>query len=530
MSFISLAFLIFLFIVLVVYYIVPKKYQWIVLLISSFIFYAWASIWYVLFLLFSIISIYLIALNIGKIEERVEQECESVDKDQKKAIKLRYGKKKKALVALGIILNLCVLIVVKYLNFICSNVVDLLNKFSLSVSFTSFNLILPLGLSFYTFQSIGYLIDVYRGMAKPQKNIFKYALFVSYFPQLLQGPIGRYNDLSTQLYEPHYLNTDNMYIGFQRMVLGFFKKIAIADMLSIVVNPIFNNPTSAYGIIGILGAVLYALQLYADFSGFMDITIGCSKMLGIQIQENFNKPYLSKSISEYWRRWHITLGAWFRDYVYYPLFRTKAISKLMKGKNRKITSKIATVICLLITWVLIGFWHGANWTYILHGTYYGVIISIGVLLEPVNSSIRNKLKLDNKKWFSIVQIIRTFAIVCFGYILFNSSSLSAFGEYVQALFTHSGIKALINNENEIIQLLNLSWVYVAYLGIVFVVWNQAAHVSNQLVKINTLENISSSWKIKYVFLISILIFISLAAYIYLSSLGIATGGFIYYEF
>lgn len=525
MNFVSIAFLIFILLVLVIYYSIPKKWQWIVLLVSSFVFYAWANVAYLAVLIFSIISIYLAAFAMGKINEKELVQIVDKEKEEKKAIKNKNAKIKKLYCFIAMLINILLLVVFKYLN----PAISFINE-TFASNIKALNLVLPLGISFYTFQSIGYLIDVYRGVVQPQKNIFKYALFVSYFPQILQGPIGRYSDLENQLFEKHSLDINNIYTGFQRVVIGFFKKIAIADMLSLVVTPIYNDPTLAKGIIGIAGAVLYALQLYADFSGFMDITIGCSKMLGINLVENFNKPYLSKSISEYWRRWHITLGAWFRDYVYYPLFRTKIMSKLMKGKHRKITSKIATVVSLLITWLLIGLWHGANWTYICHGLYYGIIISLGVLLEPINSKIRDKFNLANKKWFSLIQIARTFIIVCFGYILFNSSSLYSFAQYVQTMFTQSGINALINNENEIIETLNLSWVYVVVLASSLVLWAQASHYNNKIFALNNINTISPSWRLKYVMISTLLIIITICASVYLSSLGIEIGGFIYYEF
>ena len=508
MNFVSLAFIIFLISTFIIYFITPKKYEWIVLLIASFIFYIWANWYFALYLLASIIVTYTAAILIAKYDDE---------------------KKKNWILAASIFINIGILFVVKYLNFTIATAVGVLNKFSLDVVFNGLNILLPIGLSFYTFQSIAYVVDVKREMIEPQRNIFKYALFVSFFPQILQGPIGRYETLAPQLYEGHDFSYENFFKGAQRIILGFFKKIVVADFVGLFVNTVFANPDKAYGFVGVFGAIGYAIQLYADFSGFMDIAIGTSKVLGIELDENFNTPYLSKSIAEYWRRWHITLGAFFRDYVYYPILRTKTSKKLLTLKNRKLGKNIATLISLLITWALIGIWHGANWTYLLHGLYYGVIISSSILLEPIYKKVNDKIKIkDNIK--DIFRIIRTFIIVCFGYILFRSESLQAFGTYLSSMFSGSGFYELQNFKEVFNAEFELTMFYVIQIVLTCCIWSIQVHQFRLMQKEDFYALKVDVWKKKIVFLSAIMVITIIAAYILYNSIGGHQVGFIYYEF
>ena len=508
MNFVSLAFIIFLIATFIIYFITPKKYEWIVLLIASFIFYIWANWYFALYLLASIVVTYSAAILIAKYDDE---------------------KKKNWILAASIVINIGILFVVKYLNFTITTAVGVLNKFSLDVAFNGLNILLPIGLSFYTFQSIAYVVDVKREMIEPQKNIFKYALFVSFFPQILQGPIGRYETLAPQLYEGHDFSYENFFKGAQRIILGFFKKIVVADFVGLFVNTVFANPDKAYGFVGVFGAIGYAIQLYADFSGFMDIAIGTSKVLGIELDENFNTPYLSKSIAEYWRRWHITLGAFFRDYIYYPILRTKTSKKLLTLKNRKLGKNIATLISLLVTWALIGIWHGANWTYLHHGLYYGVIISSSILLEPFYKKVNDKIKIkDNIK--DIFRIIRTFIIVCFGYILFRSESLTAFGTYLSSMFSGSGFTELRYFSSVFGTTYLLSVFYVIHVVAGCLVWGVVQHRMNRLNTIDFETRIAKKYRLEAIIISAILVLITIATYIAVSTVGGHQVGFIYYDF
>ena len=289
-------------------------------------------------------------------------------------------------------------------------------------------LVLPLGISFYTFQSIGYCVDVYRDSIEPEHNFFKYALYVSFFPQICQGPIGKYAELSPQLFEDHSFDYDRFIAGLERMLLGVFKKLAIANNLGLIVDRIYNQPLDYSGLVLLLTTFIYGIQLYADFSGYMDIMLGIGQILGIKLSENFKTPYFSRSISEFWRRWHISLGVWFKDYLYYPILRTHWLTNmsksLLKKGNKKLAKILPTVIGLFLTWVLIGCWHGASWNFIIYGVYHGFFIILATILSNQYEQTRNFFKIkDGSKIWNIFQIFRTYIIVNIGYILFRAQDL-----------------------------------------------------------------------------------------------------------
>lgn len=328
---------------------------------------------------------------------------------------------KRSILILGIILNLGILIVFKYTNFFIENI----NTFTTN-DIEYINLWVPLGLSFYTFQSIGYLIDIYRGKYKADRNLFKFALFVSYFPQIIQGPIGRYDQLSKQLYKRHCFDYQRIKFGIQRMLWGYFKKMVIADRVAIFVDEVFTSFDPAkpdlpeyVGITVFLSALFYGIQIYADFSGGMDIVLGVSQIFGVELAENFKHPFMAKSVAEFWQRWHITLGAWMRDYLFYPLALSKPFANMAKRIRKICGNYIAKILptCLasFIVFVLIGIWHGADWKYIIYGTYQAIFVSTATLLEPFYKKCRNffKINVQCRKW-KIFQTIRTIFLITIG--------------------------------------------------------------------------------------------------------------------
>ena len=429
MSFTSLTFAVFLGIMLLGYYLIPKKAQWVWLLLGSYVFYAWSSPYLAVFLLFSTATTWLFPLVMGRLSDRQQEwlaseQGQALSKDEKKAYKKKVQQQKRWLLVLCLICNIGLLAVLKYTNF----AIDTINRFGAELPALDW-LVLPLGISFYTFQSVGYVIDVYRETALPQNNFLKYALYVSFFPQICQGPIGRYNDLAPQLYTGHRFDYDGFVMGLERILLGFFKKMVIADQIAVYVDAVYQNASAYSGVILGLATLMYAFQLYADFSGYMDIAIGTGRCFGIRLAENFETPYFSRSITEFWRRWHITLGSWFKDYLYYPVLRSgwcSGIGKRLSKKGRKKAAKtLTTVIGLAITWLLIGMWHGASWNFILYGCYHGAFVILAVVLGDVYEKLKQRLhiKEENKIWQGF-QILRTFAIVTFGYVLFRSADIS----------------------------------------------------------------------------------------------------------
>lgn len=400
----------------------PKKWQWIIILIGNVVFYLFAGFEFLLFLVFSIVSTFLLSLWINKRNQKTNDTLENSDfeKEDKKKIKKKNTVGNQWIVALGIILNLALLVVAKYGN----TVLDAFRLLSNEDFLGSFKFILPIGLSFYTFSSIGYLIDSYREVAIPEKNIFKYAAFISFFPIVLQGPLCSYSDVGKQVIESHDFDPKNAISGFKRMILGFFKKIVIADLIAVAVSSLWANYTEYSGLVVFLGAVFFAIQIYFDFSGFMDISIGIAKIMGIKLPENFDAPYFSTSVAQYWRRWHITLGAWFRNYLYYPLMRSPLFTKIRKKTSRKVGDRITVSLSLAVVWISIGLWHGSTLNFLVHGCYYGLILILDVLLGDVYKKIKTFLRIkDTNKAFIAFQMIRTFVLVCWGYFLFASPSL-----------------------------------------------------------------------------------------------------------
>ena len=413
MAFTSTIFFIFLSTVFLVYFLVPKRMQWIVLLLASYIFYWASSVKLSIFLILSTLSTYIGALQIEKTYE---------NNDRKIA-----KKNAKKWVALLVVANFGILAFLKYFNFFINNVEDLFNLLGINLTTPTFNLVLPLGISFYTFQSIGYIIDVYRKKVKPEKNIFKYSLFVSYFPQIVQGPISRYDQLADQLYEGHKFDYTRFKYGIQLMLWGYFKKMVIADRAGLLVDTVFNNYMEYSGLYYAIATVFYCIQIYGDFSGGIDIIRGISQCLGIDLVENFRRPYFAKSVSEFWKRWHITLGTWMQDYVFYPIALSRPFGKMGK-KARKlfgnfIGKQLPASIASLIVFTIVGVWHGSSWKFVAFGLYHGFFILSSSLLGPVYSKIIDKLGIDTSTFtWGAFQILRTFFITAVGRFFSRAAS------------------------------------------------------------------------------------------------------------
>ena len=360
------------------------------MLVFSYIFYAMSGIWMLGFLLFTTISTFLGGILIEKQADKLQKLLKMGNVADKKAAKKSCKNSQRKILITVVLLNFGLLFMFKYMN-------SIFNGF-LSEICTIPSLIMPLGISFYMFQSVGYVIDVYRGKIKADKNIAKFALFVSFFPQILQGPISRYNQLAPQLYSGHEFSYLKFKYGAIRVMWGYFKKLVISDRALVVVNTILGNYNEYTGFELIFGIILFMLQIYTDFSGGIDITIGLSESLGITLTENFCRPHFASSVEEYWRRWHITLGGWMKEYVFYPLALSKAFTKLGKKSRRILGNYIGkllpTCLAMLITFLCVGVWHGSDFKYIAFGLYNGFWIILGILLTP-------KLQKFNENYFHI---------------------------------------------------------------------------------------------------------------------------------
>ena len=370
MSLVSTGFLVFLLVGVIVYYLIPKKAQWAWLLILSYAYYLCSGYKTVVFILLTTIVTFTSGILLERTEDNLDKslKADGLAREDKKALKEKAKIYKKRVVVLALLLVFGVLAVVKYHNFAIENVNGIIKAFGGNGRISTFTLLLPLGISFYSFQSISYVIDVYRGKVKACNNIFKYALFVSYFPQITQGPIGRYDRLAPQFLAEHKYDLAVIQHGLQRMAWGLFKKFIIADRAGVVSDLVFNNPGQYHGIYVIIGVLAYCAQLYGDFAGGIDMVMGASEMFGIHLDDNFRQPFFSHSIGEFWRRWHMTLGGWFRDYLYIPL-----------GGNR--VSVLRWCFNMFVVWLLSGLWHGAGWNFALWGLYFGAFLSAEKLIE-----------------------------------------------------------------------------------------------------------------------------------------------------
>lgn len=420
MLFTSYEFIIFVAFLLGLYYIVPKRFQWILLLVASYIFYWTANPAYLLYIGVTTVTIYFAARKIeenAKLQtEYIKQHKEELSKEEKKEYKKQQKKIRFRIAALFVCLNIGILAVVKYANFFLGNLSSFISLFSEEKSMPVLNLILPMGISFYTFQAIGYLVDVYRGTISAEKNLFKFALFISFFPQLVQGPISRYGDLSKTLYTEHEFDKKNVAYGLQRILWGFFKKLIVADRIFAAVSTILTNLDEYQGVYLIVGMIFYTIQLYADFTGGIDVTIGIAQALGIEVQENFNLPYFSMSLKEYWRRWHISMCNWFRDYIFYPVSSSNALQKFAKFSRKQfgdsIGKRLPVYIASFVVWFSTGLWHGANWNFIVWGLANWAVLMISEELEPLYAKFHSKVNVKEKKAYQVFCMIRTFLLVC----------------------------------------------------------------------------------------------------------------------
>ncbi|MDO5338990.1 MAG: MBOAT family O-acyltransferase [Eubacteriales bacterium] len=448
MSLVSTGFLVFLLVGVIVYYLIPKKAQWAWLLILSYAYYLCSGYKTIIFMILTTCVTYSAGRLLQYSEEKLDNNLkqEDLSREDKKAFKEKNKAFKKKIVLAALLLVFGILAVIKYYNFAIENINSIIKAFGGNGRISALKLLLPLGISFYSFQSISYVIDVYRGKVKACSNIFKYALFVSYFPQITQGPIGRYDRLAPQFFEEHKYDLVVIQHGLQRMAWGLFKKFIIADRAGVVANLVFNNPGQYHGIYVIIGVLGYCAQLYGDFAGGIDMVMGASEMFGIQLDDNFRQPFFSHSIGEFWRRWHITLGTWMKDYVFYPFSLSKAMNKL--GKFFKKHSKTrfgkymakALPICLadLLIFFIVGVWHGAAWKYIVYGMYNGIIMSFSSIMAPVYEKMFKITHINkNARWYRAWQIVRTFILVNISWYFDDAATLTDAFRLMGNTFKHA---------------------------------------------------------------------------------------------
>lgn len=466
MLFTSYEFIVFVLVLFVIYYIVPKKIQWMLLLLGSYVFYSYAGIQYLAYIIATTITTYFAGRKIAQLQtvgaEYIKANKAEMSREERKAYKARNKKIQRRLLIICMLFNFGILAVLKYSDFTILNINSVFDLLGIERNIPVLGFVLPLGISFYTFQTMGYIIDVYREKYAPEKNIFKLGLFISFFPQLIQGPISRFDDLKESLFEKHSFEAKKISFGMQRILWGYFKKLVVADRLLVAVNTIVRNPEEYQGVYVLVGMFFYAIQLYADFTGGIDIAIGVAEIFGVRLKENFERPYFSKSITEYWRRWHITLGTWFKDYMFFPISVSKSMLNLSK-KCRKlfgdaIGKRIPVYLATIIVWFTTGIWHGASWNFIMWGLTNCFVILVSQELTPFYNWFHSKFNVKDKFLFRSFQVVRTIllmsAIRLFDCYRDVPMTFRMFG----SMFTNFNVSDLFNGS-----LLNLGLSFADYI-------------------------------------------------------------------
>jgi alginate O-acetyltransferase complex protein AlgI len=406
MLFNSFDFLIFFPVITIIYYVIPHKMRWSFLLVASYFFYMnWEPIYALLIFLSTLIT-YVCSYQMDIVNSQ---------------------RNRKVLMVISIVLNFGILFLFKYYNFLTESMFNLLSNLGIRLQFPEFKFLLPVGISFYTFQAVGYSIDVYNKKLLHEKHFGKYALFVSFFPQLVAGPIERASNLLPQFSKVIKFDYKMAIEGTKLIIWGFFMKVVVADRLSLYVDSIYNNANMHSSVSLILATFFFAIQIYCDFGGYSNIAVGCAKIMGFELMTNFRRPYFSKSPSEFWHRWHISLSTWFKDYVYIPL-----------GGNR--VSNERKYFNLIVTFIVSGLWHGANWTFVIWGGLNGIY---QVLLSLFKFG---KTEYRKNKFISVIQVLYTFVFINFAWIFFRANSISDATIIIKKMVTLSG-QLYIGNDN-----------------------------------------------------------------------------------
>lgn len=481
MLFNSMTFAVFLLAAFILYHIVPAKYRWIFLLAASYVFYMNLHAAYGLLLFFTTLLTYALALGLEKAENR---------------------RAKRHCLLGGVWPLVGILLIFKLGAPVIERLNALIDAGRLSMQPLTIKILLPAGVSFYFFQSMGYLIDVYRGKCKAERHFGYYALFVSFFPQLLAGPIGRADSLLPQLKKERFFDYRNVTYGLKLMAWGYFKKLVIADVFATVVNKVYDNPYSYVGLVFIITTVMFAIEIYCDFSGYSDIAIGCARLFGIELMTNFKTPYFAFSIREFWSRWHISLSTWFRDYVYIPL-----------GGNR--VNRFRHCLNLFLTFLVSGFWHGSSLTYIVWGGIHGVLQILETFLYP--KTRRGVPVVRKKHWW---QLPLTFALLCFTWIFFRANTMQDAFWIISRLFWDIGRP--VNYLKTAVICLDMSYwsmFGMALSAVVLLIWDLLS-LNQDVIELVSRQKCLVRWTLYVLLLVAIALF---------SYKGIATE-FIYFQF
>ncbi len=508
MSFVSLGFIVATCLLCLIYYIIPKKFQWIVLLVGSVLFYMTYGVKRILFILLASVATYCAARKIDKIyvyqDEHIKKN--GLSGKEKQEYVLLNKKRTKKILMLAVFFLVCMLVYSKTGNWLQKTITGLIFGQEKSI----LPLIVALGISYYTFSMIAYVADVYWRKDRAEKNYFRFLLFVIYFPKILQGPISRHNNLAPQFKKEHYFDYKTFCFGAQLAVWGYFKKLVIADRLFLFVGKVFGEIPNCSGAILVVGSMFGALQLYCDFSGCMDIVRGISQVFGIELEKNFEQPFFSRSVAEFWRRWHITLGTWFKDYVYMPIVISPTLSKALKPIKEKwgmkVVKKVMTAIPLAIVWILTGIWHGTGWPYVAWGIYWGGLVIVSMLLESFYKKVLKKLKIkEEAALWRVFQMIRTFLLFCIARLLTIPNSLHATAVIFKKIICEFNISSVLHGNLFYYGLDRLNFIVVVVALLVLFVVSVLQTKGSVREKIAD-RNIVLRWSIYYALLFAVIIF------------------------
>lgn len=509
-SYFSIGYLaIFLPVVIAAYALCPRRFRWVVLLAFSYVFFWLISGKLIVFILLSTLIMYGVGLKLDALLAQRDERI-AADKSQRKELKRIYQKKMRGWVAIGVGANILLLVLLKYLTFLSQVGASLLGLFGLQVDPLVASIGVPIGISFYTLMAASYIFDVYRGTAKADRNIARLALFLSFFPQIMEGPICRYNQTAESLWAGRDIEKDNLYRGTVRIMWGLAKKLIVADRLNLLVKPVFADYASYDGGVIAFAAICYTLQLYCDFSGAMDVALGTARIFGVELPANFNHPFFSRTASEFWKRWHITLGTWLRDYIFYPISLSKPLKNLTRAARKTIGNRygplVAGAITLFCVWFANGLWHGAGSQYIFFGLYYFVIILLGGFIEPLAQALAEKLHYSREsRWYKGLQIFRTLIVIFVGELFFRAEGLSAglamFGQMVTDFtfesFTNGTVLAIGMSAGDFVAIAGA----VVILLVVGIIEERGTVISAWLCG----KNLAVRWIVLFVLIFSMLI-------------------------
>ena len=511
-SFFSLPYLgLFLPVSLLVYGLVPQKARKYALLALSYAFYWLVGGELVAYLLLATLSAHYFGLWLDRVHSRRAEALAAAPKEEKKALRAVWQRKLRGVVALAVILHIGVLFALKYSGFFFWNVNHLLEAAHVGFRFAIPRYLQPLGISFFTLQALSYILDVYRGTQKADDNLPRLGLFMAFFPQIVEGPICRYRDTAEQLWNARGIEFANLKLGLQRVLYGLMKKMVVADRLNMMIGTVFSNPQDFEGGVLAIAAIAYTVQLYMDFSGSMDAVCGIAQIIGIAMPENFQRPFFSRTISEFWQRWHITLGTWFRDYLFYPVTTSKPMKALTLKARKRLGGHFGPLmaggIALLCVWFCNGMWHGAGWHYVAFGLYHFALIFLGSVVSPWTRKLNEKWHIDAQHpAYRAFQVVRTALLVVVGEIFFRAEDLPrAFG-MIGRIFTNFSFTTLRGDIAPLLLIDGKDFLIVGVtLAIVFAVSllnERGVSVREQLAK----RHAAIRWAVLYALILYIVIF------------------------